>query len=141
MRRWRQLLGVVGGLLMGYGLLRLYVDVPSADLVVLALWLVGVVVIHDGLLSPAVVGVGWAISRLVPARARRYLQAALIAGGLVTVIALPMIYRQGKQPPSKAILQQDFAGNLTVLLAVTALLSLLAYALRVAGDRRGDRSS
>ena len=56
-------------------------------------------------------------------------------GALVTVIAIPMIYRRGHQPQVKAILQQNFGGNLTVLLGIIAAVSLLLYALQVARDR------
>jgi hypothetical protein len=49
---------------------------------------------------------------MVPDRGRRYLQAALITSVPVTVIALPMNYRQGSQPPSKAMMLQDFTAKL-----------------------------
>jgi hypothetical protein len=136
MRRWRLGLGTAGILLGLFGVFRLVTQIPGADLVVLAGWLIGALVIHDGILSPAVAGIGWAISRVVPPRARRYVQAGLIMGALVTVIAIPMIYREGSQPKSKAILQQNFGGNLTLLLGIIAAVTLLAYAVKVARDAR-----
>ncbi len=45
-----------------------------------------------------------------------------------------MIYRRDSQPKSKAILQQDYAGHLTLLLSVITVVSLLAYAQRVIRD-------
>ena len=54
---------------------------------------------------------------------------------LVTVIALPMINQQRRQPPSKTLLQQDFGLNLMILLAIIAGACLTAYAVRVARDR------
>jgi hypothetical protein len=53
----------------------------------------------------------------------------------VTVIAIPMIFRQGSQPPSKALLLQNFTANLGLLLGIIAGLSLVGYAIRVARDR------
>jgi hypothetical protein len=50
----------------------------------------------------------------------------------VTVIAIPMIYRQGSQPPSKALLLQNFTANLGLLLGIIAAVSLVGYAIRVA---------
>lgn len=132
--RLRLPLGIAGVLLVLFGLFRLLTQVPIFPLVILALWLVGALVIHDGILSPIVVAVGWAIARVVPPRARRYLQGALIMAALVTVIAIPMIYRQGSQPKSKSILLQNYGGNLTLLLGLIAALTLLAYAVRVARD-------
>ena len=142
MRGWRIALGAAGVLLGVFGVFRLLTQIPNDDLVVLALWLIGALVIHDGVLSPIVVGVGWAISRVVPPRGRRYLQAALIIGAVVTVIAIPMIYRRDSQPKSKAILQQDFGGNLALLPRTVAALTLQYYRVRVpraAGPRPPQR--
>jgi uncharacterized membrane protein YfcA len=97
--------------------------------------LIAAVVIHDCVLSPLVVAVGTFLRRHVPDRGRRYLQAALIIGAMVTAIAIPMIYRRNSQPESKAILQQNFAGNLTVLLGIVGGLTLIAYAVRVTRDQ------
>lgn len=132
--RLRLPLGIAGVLLALFGVFRLLTQVPIFPLVILALWLVGALVIHDGILSPIVVAVGWVVARVLPPRARRYLQGALVMAALVTVIAIPMIYRQDSQPKSKAILLQDFGGNLTLLLGLIAALTLLAYAVRVARD-------
>ncbi len=132
MRGCRIGLGVAGILLMLFGAFRLFTEITPADLIVLAVWLIGALVIHDGILSPAVVAVGWAVSRVTPPRARRYLQAGLIMAAIVTVIAIPMIYRRDSQPKSKAILQQNFGVNLTVLLALIAAGTLIAYAVAAA---------
>lgn len=139
--RLRLPLGIAGVLLLLFGVFRLLTQEPSDKMVILALWLIGALVIHDGILSPIVVGVGWAVARVVPPRARRYLQAGLIMAGMVTIIAIPMIYRRDSQPKSKAILQQNYGGNLTLLLALIAALSLLAYAVRVARDHSHQRPS
>ena len=136
MRAWRIGLGVAGILMGLYGASLLLTGVDFGNLLVLALWLIGAVVIHDGILSPVVLGVGWALHRWVPPRARRYAQAGLIAAGLITVVAVPMIMQQGAEPASKALLRQNFGGNLTLLLGIVAAVSLLLYAVRVARDTR-----
>ena len=86
--------------------------------------------------SGLVVAVGWFIGHAVPSRGRRYVQGGLIAGGLITAVAIPLILRAGQEPASKAILRQNFGGNLTILLGVVAAVSLLLYAVRVARDPR-----
>jgi hypothetical protein len=135
MRVWRIILAVVGIGVGTYGISQLLTQIPIQNLVVLALWLIGALIIHDGLLSPTVVGVGAALRRYIPDRGRRYLQFGLIMAAMVTVIAVPMIYRANREPPSKALLLQDFSTNLTVLLAVLGGATLVAYAIRVARDR------
>jgi hypothetical protein len=137
MKVWRIILAVVGIGGGTYGISQLLTYIPVESLVVLALWLIGALIIHDGLLSPAVVGVGAALRRWVPDRGRRYLQFGLIMAAMVTVIAVPMIYRANREPPSKALLLQDFSTNLTVLLAILGGATLVAYAIRVAQDRSG----
>lgn len=135
MKIWRIILAVVGIGIGTYGISQLLTQIPRQTLALLALWLIGALIIHDGLLSPAVVGVGAALRRYVPDRGRRYLQFGLIMAAIVTVIAVPMIYRAHTQPPAKALLLQDFGINLTVLLAAIGGGTLIAYAIRVARDR------
>jgi hypothetical protein len=142
-KRQRLVIGTAGVLLGLFGVLRLLTEIPLGDLLVLAGWLIGAVVIHDGILSPIIVALGWTIGRLVPPRARRYLQFALIVAGLVTIVAIPLIYREDTQPASEAILQQRYGLNLTVLLGMIAAITLIAYALQVAwrGGLTTPRSS
>ncbi|MEP6631310.1 MAG: hypothetical protein ABJA89_12615 [Lapillicoccus sp.] len=136
MRTWRIVLATAGILLLLYGAVSLLTNVDFGTLLLLALWLIGAVVIHDGIVSPLVIGVGWALHRVVPPRARRYLQGGLIAAALITVVAIPMIAQQGALPASKGLLQQNFGGNLTLLLGIVGAVSLLLYAVRVARDGR-----
>jgi hypothetical protein len=82
--------------------------------------------------------IGSAISRMLDelGHARRSLQGALLVGGLITVIAVPLIERQGTQPASKAILLRDHATNLSLLLGMTAAMALVLYTLRVLRQQR-----
>jgi hypothetical protein len=129
-RKYRIALGVAGGLLLTFGSFRLVTELDASDLLALVVWLIAAVVLHDGLIAPITVGTGVALTR-VPPRARRYLQGGLIAGALITVIAIPLIMRRGTQPESKAILLRDYAANLSLLLGLTVAVALVLYALRV----------
>ena len=101
----------------------------------LGAWLVGALLIQHGVVSPLVVAVGWWLRRTVPDRGRRFLQAGLVVAALVTVVALPLIARQGSQPPAKALLLANYGGRWLLLLGLVAGVSLAAYAVRVARDR------
>lgn len=136
----RILLGLLGGALVLYGVLWIIHGLPTPLLLVLGGWLVAVVVIHLGVLSPIVLAVGALLRRLVPDRGRAFLQGGLIAAGIVTVIALPLMLRQSSQPPAKAMLLQDYRLNLLVLLVIIAVATSIAYAVRVARDRAAARS-
>ena len=137
--RLRIALGAAGVLLGLFGVFRLLTQVPLFDVLVLVGWLVGAVVVHDAILSPLVLAVGSLVTGLVPRRAAGYVQGALVAGGLITVIAVPMIYRQGSQPTQKAILEQNFGGNLALLLALVLAGTLLLYVLRVVLEARAAK--
>ena len=135
MRGYRIALGVAGGLLLTFGLFRLVTSLELGDLVALGLWLAVALALHDGVVAPLTVGTGVLLTR-VPARARRYLQGALIVGALVTVIAIPLIHRRGTQPEVKAILLRDYAGNLALLLGLLAAVAVALYVVRVARERQ-----
>jgi hypothetical protein len=133
-KAWRIILAAAGILLGLFGVYRLFTQIPLSSLVALGVWLLAALLIHDGLLAPAVVGLGLLLRRFVPDRGRRYLQAALLMGALVTVVAVPMIYLRGSQPPVKALLLRNYGPNLTLILGLVAAITLTLYAIRVARD-------
>lgn len=134
MKAWRIILAAAGILLGLFGVYRLFTQIPLSSLVALGVWLLAALLIHDGLLAPAVVGLGLLLRRFVPDRGRRYLQAALLMGALVTVVALPMMYLRGSQPPVKALLLRNYGLDLTLILGLIAAITLSLYAIRVARD-------
>lgn len=133
MDRTRLALGSAGGLLAGFGVLRLLTDVPASDLVALGVWLAAALLIHDLVVAPLTVGTGVVLARL-PARGRRHVQAGLVAGALVTVVAVPLILREDTQPAAESILMRDYSTGLALLLGLVAAVSLLAYVGRVVRD-------
>src|SRR6478609_5848345 len=129
MHRYRIALIVSGALLACFGALRLLTKLDHPDLVALVVWLVVAVVLHDLVIAPATVGTGVLLTR-VPPRARRYVQAALIAGAMVTVIAIPLIAREATQPSVKATLQRNYVANLALLLGLVIAVAVLLYLTR-----------
>ena len=138
MRAWRWAFASPGVVLLGFGLFRLVTEIPFRNLAVLVLWLLAAVLIHDGVLAPLVLAVGRALA-VLPARLRRYVQAALIAAVPVTVIAIPLIYLRGSQPASKSLLRQNYGAHLGLLISMIAGASLVAYGLRVVRDHWSPR--
>jgi hypothetical protein len=134
-KAWRIVLAAAGILLGLFGAYRFFTEIPLPNLIALATWMIAALLIHDGVLSPVVVGVGYVLRRFVPDRGRRYLQVALIMIGMITVIAVPMIYLRGSQPAVKALLLQDYGANLTVIIGIIAGVTLILYAVHVARDR------
>ena len=135
MKAWRIVLAVAGIALGAFGVFRLVTEIAPHSLLILTVWLVAALIIHDALLGPSVVGVGWLLRRFVPDRGRRYLQIALIMIALVTVIAVPMIFLRGSQPAVKALLLRNYGANLIMIIGIIAVLSLILYGVRVVRDR------
>jgi hypothetical protein len=135
MKAWRIVLAVAGIALGAFGVFRLVTEIAPHSLLILAVWLVAALIIHDALLAPSVVGVGWLLRRFVPDRGRRYLQIALIMIALVTVTAVPMIFLRGSQPAVKALLLRNYGANLIMIIGIIAVLSLIMYGVRVVRDR------
>ena len=135
MKAWRIVLAVAGIALGAFGVFRLVTEIAPHSLLILTVWLVAALIIHDALLGPSVVGVGWLLRRFVPDRGRRYLQITLIMIALVTVIAVPMIFLRGSQPAVKALLLRNYGANLIMIIGIIAVLSLILYGVRVVRDR------
>jgi hypothetical protein len=135
MKAWRIVLAVAGIALGAFGVFRLVTEIAPHSLLILAVWMVAALIIHDALLAPSVVGVGWLLRRFVPDRGRRYLQIALIMIALVTVTAVPMIFLRGSQPAVKALLLRNYGANLIMIIGIIAVLSLIMYGVRVVRDR------
>jgi hypothetical protein len=136
MRTARWLLGGLGVLMLGYGIWRIVQFSDATRPRHLGGWLLGALVLHDGVFAWLVVGGGWLLGRFVPGRARAYLQGGLITAGLVAVVAAPLIYRQGKSQPGQALLERDYLANLLVIVACIAAVTGAAYLARVRRDRR-----
>jgi hypothetical protein len=115
----RRALGVIGIALTGYGILRILQLVHGSQLFGLVIWLVGGLAIHDGLLAPAVIGIGLLLRRFLPERPRAFVQAALVTGGLISSVGLVLIWRRGKtSAPSLALLDQNYLSHLILLLGL-----------------------
>jgi hypothetical protein len=134
-KAWRIILAIAGIGLGLFGVFRLVTEIPVHNLLVLALWMLAALAIHDGVLSPTVVAVSGALRRRVPDRGRRFLQIALIMSAVITVIAIPMIFLRGSQPAAKTLLLRNYGANLSLLIGIIAVITLILYAVRVARDR------
>jgi hypothetical protein len=83
---------VLAGGALSYGLYELVAASPrSTRPFVAAQWLAGVLVVHDAVLAPVAVLVGWALSRLLPPKARRGMAVTLFVGVCLALVALPVL--------------------------------------------------
>jgi hypothetical protein len=136
MRLIRVFIGLLGLVMLGYGAWRIFDFSAATQPKELAKWMIGALILHDGIFSWLVVGLGWVLRRFVPGRARAYVQGGLITAGLVTIVAVPLIYRRGKSLPGQALLERNYLLNLLIIFAAIAAVTTGAYLTRVRRDSR-----
>lgn len=131
----RMLLGVAGVAAIVFGLWHALGFEPE-KLISAAVWLAGVVVLHDFVLSPVLAALGLAAGRVVPRRWRTPLVVAFVGWGAVTLIALPAMTGLGVRPDNPSLLDRPYV---TTWWAGTALVVLCVLAYGLLCRPRGDR--
>ncbi|MFE3455040.1 hypothetical protein ACFXJ8_39565 [Nonomuraea sp. NPDC059194] len=111
----------LGGALILLGFGGLILDADRSDLLSWALWFGGVVVAHDLVIVPLVLAAGLALRRL-----RLPYRVAALVGGLVTIVALPMVLGFGRRADNPSQLPLDYPVNLAVVLLTLVVLALVA---------------
>jgi hypothetical protein len=104
-----------------------------------ARWLVGVAVVHDMAVLPAVLGVGWLLGRWLPVAFRVPVRTALVVGALVTLAVWPTARRWGARPDNPSILPLPVAENLRIMWAVLAVGAMGVGVLATVRRRRAPR--
>lgn len=129
----RGLLTVVGLAMVAFGaagLLRHSDETMPLDW---ALFFLGGLAAHDGVLVPAVMVGGVLISLVVPRAVRPTVQGALLVSGALLAVAIPPLTGNGRLTNNPSILPQDYGEGLLTALAVVwslAALGMLRAAVR-----------
>ena len=126
MRAARITLIVAGTLVMGYAVLGAWADPDVKPLGVL-LFLAGVLVAHDGILLPVVVGAGALITRRVPEGARPAVRLGGLATVTVTLLAAPLLVGAGRAADNPSVLPRPYPLGLALVLAVIWVTALGLY--------------
>jgi hypothetical protein len=108
------------------------------------LFLIAVLVLHDGVLLPFFIVIGVLVRRFVPVRERAVVQGALIVSAAVTFVALPFVLGEGRTPGLPSALPRDYPGGLALVLtavwlAAAGILAARYLTRRSVGRRRSAR--
>jgi hypothetical protein len=129
----RAILIAAGAAIAGFGV-SLLVDRGQPNLIATVKWLVGGVVVHDGILGPATIAIAFLGGRLLRGR----VPAPAIVGGIVlttvSVVAIPVLGRFGQRPDNSTLLDGSYAVGWLVFAGLTLLLVAAALV-------RGRRTS
>ena len=136
MRAARLTLGALGiaGVVWGAWLLR---DDGFDRLRSTALWLVGVVVLHDAVLAPIVVVLGVVAARMLP-RHRAVAAISFLVWGTLTIAVANVLSGVGGKPGMDSLLHRPYVSAWLVLTAVALGVAVLVAAIRTRGHRATD---
>ena len=133
MSRPRILLGVGGVAAMAWSAWLVLTGGVVTPPVGVATWLAAVVIAHDLVLAPMVVGLGWLAARAVPGRARTPVAVAFLICGSVVVMSAPLWLGQllGRLPTTNPSVDPlDYPRNVLVLVTAICLLVVLGALVR-----------
>jgi hypothetical protein len=140
---WRWLFLLPGLLAVGYGAYGLLTAGERVPLPAWTTWFVGSALLHDLVIAPVWIGLGWLAARLLPRPAR---PAAVVGGavaGVLTLMALPYLLGPGQRSDNASFLPHDIGRNLLLIdlgvLLAAAIWGTVATrrARRVSGAGRG----
>ncbi|TDD48832.1 hypothetical protein E1263_32765 [Kribbella antibiotica] len=121
---------------VGFGLWGVWLMLQSlqpAQLIRLPLWLGGVVIADDFILVPTTVAVGWLVTRwsIGPDRHRTVgaVRTTLLYVGITTLIAIPLLLRQGKGA-NPTVLPRDYLRDWLLLEATIILAGLAVFLIQ-----------
>jgi hypothetical protein len=94
-------------------------------------WFLGSALLHDLVVAPLWIGLGWLSARLLPRAARPAVVVGAAVSGVLTLVALPFALRLGADPANPSFLPRDSGSTLLVLVLVTGALTAVAAAVAV----------
>jgi hypothetical protein len=126
--RWLFVLPGLGAVVYGvHGLLTGGSRVPLDSWLT---WFVGSALLHDAVIAPIWIGLGWLAARFLPAAARPAIVVGAAVAGLLTLVALPFVLGVGADPDNPSFLPRDYGRNLLLVdagvLVVAALWATVA---------------
>jgi hypothetical protein len=120
---------VVGWGVMVYGIVGALGIAEDTHPRSLAIWIVGSLVVHDFVIAPSVFIVGGLLRRVVPARVRAGVQAAMFVSAILAVISVPVIGRFGARRDNPSLLPREAGMGLLVALAVVWIVTGVSLAV------------
>jgi hypothetical protein len=128
-RRIRIALILFGLAFMGFGAYVAWIWLSHKQYARVIEWLIGALVVHDGIIAPTVFLVtllGRRLGARVPAVVIALVEGALAIGGIFTLLFLPEVLKKAIGTASSSILPQNYGLHLGVFYVLLALLTAAA---------------
>ena len=81
--------------------------------------------LHDAVVVPVVVALGWLASRWLPPAARGPVRGALALSAILVVFAYPLVRRLGARPTNSSALPLHYGPNLALVLGVVWIVTVV----------------
>lgn len=135
----RAALIVVGVAVVGYGVLLLVTRQDGAQVSNALLWLVGGVVLHDGLVAPVTIVLTVGATRLLPRPWREPATVALVVLGPLTLLAIPVLGSFGAVPDDPGLLERPYLTSWLAVVTVTVVaVGVAGWVRRAPGEEDVD---
>jgi hypothetical protein len=125
-------LASIGWTVMAFGIVGALANENRSAPTETAAWILGMALIHDLVLAPAVFAAGIGMRRALPPRVRAAIQGALIATGVLVIYSFPLLRGYGRRPSNPTVQPNNYALGFAVVVAVVWLSSavVLGWASR-----------
>ena len=100
-------------------------------------WWVTAAVVHDVVVAPLAVAVGWLVVRLVPRVAKAPVQAGLILSAVLVAVSWPALRGYGRIPSNPTYLPRDYGAGLALTLALVWAVCAAWLLVRLVRNRPG----
>jgi hypothetical protein len=132
------LVGVaLGGPLLAFATFELVTEAGSKGAIAVGRWLVGANLVHDFALAPAVCVIGWLLVRELPRALRAPAGAAMIASGVLLIVAFPVLrgYGRDQVPGNPTVQPLNYASATLTVLGVVWGVCAVWFAIRMVRSR------
>lgn len=135
--RVRLALGAVGVLVLLFGVWKVLHAAQPANLIWIVVWLLGSVIVHDGVLVPVVNLLRAGVHRglPLPPAALTVLKGGFVVGGVFVLVVVPAIWAKHLGPANPTVLPDDYGRRLIGLLIVVLGLTLIGVMVVMIGRR------
>lgn len=125
MNRWRWVMGSAGVAAMGWAAWLTLTGGAATDPWSVATWLVGGLVLHDAVLAPVVLGLGWLTARALPDWVRAPVQVGGLVSATLTLASVPLLLGRGRASDNPSVDPLDYGRNVIGLVLVVAVVCTL----------------
>lgn len=133
---WRWLFLLPGLAAVAYGAQGLLTAGDRVPLGSWLTWFVGSVLVHDLVVAPLWIGLGWLAARLLPRAARPAVAVGGAVSGVLVLVALPFVLGFGADPANPSFLPREYGRDLVLLVAAVWLAAAVRATVAVHRARR-----